>query len=229
MGRARKGDAELVALMNEQADVLAFADRNHEIEKLPKDLETGFTRRRKRGNRTDRDCIGEACDLIARGITATAAVRYVGVPWATWQAWLKTNHERARESFEFAYTCHLEAMADRTLQIYEELKALRESKMAEFVAAHDAWCAKMDNLEKGKRPPREPVYRGLAEWELSLAEKRVKVRQWQLELRHAKFQRKHAIETTQNISVLQEINVRDARTPEEAMRAYTKLINQRPE
>jgi hypothetical protein len=64
--------------------------------------------------------------LISQGITATASVRYVGLPWATWQAWLKANHERARESYEFAYTAHLEVMADRTLQIYEELKAQRE-------------------------------------------------------------------------------------------------------
>jgi hypothetical protein len=84
---------------------------------------------------------------------------------------------------------HLEVMADRTLQIYEELKAQRESEMSKFIAAHDAWRDKMDNLEKGEKPPREPIYRGPTEWELSLAEKRVSVRKWQLELRHAKFQR----------------------------------------
>jgi hypothetical protein len=229
MGRAKRGDKELVALASEQADVLAFADRNHEIVTLPKDLENGYTRRRKRGNRTDRDCIDEACDLIARGITATASIKYVGVPWATWQKWLKTNHERAAEQYEFAYTSHLEVMADRTLQIYEELKAQRESEMTKFIAAHDAWRDQMDNLEKNKKPPREPVYRGPTEWELSLAEKRVSVRKWQLELRHAKFQRKHQIETTQDISVLQEINIRDARSPQEAMAMYTKLINARPE
>jgi hypothetical protein len=82
-GRAVKGDKELVALASEQADVLAFADRNREIVNLPKDLETGFTRRRKRGARTDRNCIDEICELIARGATATASVKYVGVPWAT--------------------------------------------------------------------------------------------------------------------------------------------------
>jgi hypothetical protein len=69
--------------------------------------------------------------------------------------------------------------------------------MTKFIAAHDAWRDQMDNLEKNKKPPREPVYRGPTEWELSLAEKRVSVRKWQLELRHAKFQGKHQIETTQ--------------------------------
>jgi hypothetical protein len=74
-----------------------------------------------------------AFDLIAQGITATSASRYVGVPWATWWKWLKLNHENASTQYDAAYTSHLEVMADRTLQIYEELKALRESKMAEFV------------------------------------------------------------------------------------------------
>jgi hypothetical protein len=142
---------------------------------------------------------------------------------------LKVNHEDAAAQYEFAYTSHLEVMADRTLQIYEELKAQRESEMAKFITAHDAWRDKVDSLEKNEKPPREPVYRGPTEWELSLAEKRVAVRKWQLELRHAKFQRKHTIESTQNISVLQEINIRDARTPEEAMKMYTKLIDARPE
>jgi Bacteriophage Sf6, terminase small subunit-like len=229
MGRSAKGDQELVTLASEQADVLAFADKNREIVRLPKNLETGYTKRRKRGARTDRDCIDEICELIAQGATATASVRYVGLPWATWQKWLKLNHERARESYEFAYTAHLEVMADRTIQIYEELKALRESKMAVYIEAHDAWCDKMDEVKKGEKPPREPVYRGPTEWELSLAEKRVAVRKWQLELRHAKFQRKHTIESKQSVSILQEINIREAKTPEEAMRAYAKLIDARPD
>ena len=108
--------------------MLAFANRNREIVELPPGLETGETMRRKRGARTDDDCIAEICELIAQGITATASVRYVGVPasvryvgvpWATWQKWLKLNHEGAADQFEFAYTSHLEVMADRTLQIYE--------------------------------------------------------------------------------------------------------------
>jgi hypothetical protein len=153
----------------------------------------------------------------------------MSVPWVTWWKWLKINHEQAREKYEFAYICHLEVMADRTLQIYEELKAQRESALHEFYQAHDAWRDKVDNLEKGVKPPREPIYRGPTEWELSLAEKRVKIRQWQLELRHAKFQRKHQLETHQHISILQEINVRDARSPKEAMELYARLIDARPE
>jgi hypothetical protein len=72
MGRAKRGDKELVALASEQADVLAFADRNHEIEEIPAGLETGYTKRRQRGDRSDRDCVDEICDLVAQGITAMA-------------------------------------------------------------------------------------------------------------------------------------------------------------
>src|SRR6266511_3104903 len=121
--QSNKTKRELVALAREQSDVLAFADRHREIEVLPEGLETTHVTQRKRGNRTDRDCTDEVCELIALGITVMASVRYVGVPYETWHKWNKLNHEQAREKYEFAYNCHLEAMADRTLQIYEELKA----------------------------------------------------------------------------------------------------------
>jgi hypothetical protein len=47
-------------------------DRCREIEEIPEGLETGNTKRRKRGNRSDRDCVDEICDLVAQGITAMA-------------------------------------------------------------------------------------------------------------------------------------------------------------
>jgi hypothetical protein len=55
----------------EQADALAFVDRNRESE-LPPGLENGQTRKRMRGARTDCDCIDEICEIVAQGITATA-------------------------------------------------------------------------------------------------------------------------------------------------------------
>jgi hypothetical protein len=56
----------------EQADALAFVDRNREIVELPPGLENGQTRNRMRGARTDCDCIDEICEIVAQGITATA-------------------------------------------------------------------------------------------------------------------------------------------------------------
>ena len=103
--------------------MLACFERDREIVEIPPGLESGKTMRRKRGARTDADCIYEICELISRGIIATAAVNFVAVSWATWQSWLRRNHEHARELFDFAYTCHLEAMADKTLLILDQLEA----------------------------------------------------------------------------------------------------------
>ena len=232
MTHARKQN-ELRALAHkdmaqEQSNVLAFVDRNREIEEIPERLETGFTKRRKRGVRTDSDCINEICELVSQGITATASVRFVGVPWATWQAWLKKNHEQARDKYEFAYACHLEVMADNTLRILEQLEAKREAAMRDYHAAHKAWREWMPKHKHDKRPL-EPIYEGPTDWELKLASEKVKARQWHLERRHEKFKSKHAVEQTKRVSVLSEINIRDARTPEEAMRMYTKLLDARPD
>ena len=60
-------------LQREQTNVLAVADPRREIEELPEGLQTGHVKRRKRGARSDRDCIDEICDIIASGITAKAA------------------------------------------------------------------------------------------------------------------------------------------------------------
>ena len=60
---ARQAQDELI---KEQADVFAFADRNREIVELPPGLENGYTKRRKRGLRTDTDCINEICEIVAQ-------------------------------------------------------------------------------------------------------------------------------------------------------------------
>jgi hypothetical protein len=214
-------------LQREQSDVLAFVDKNREIVELPAGLETGFTQNRKRGARTDTDCINEICELVSQGITATAAVKYVGLPWATWQAWLKKNHENAREKFNFAYNCHLEVMADNTLRIYEQLKAEREAAMQAYHAAHKKWRQACDALREGDRRPSEPVYEGPGDWELSLADKRVKARQWHLERRHEKFAAMQVIEQRGDVTISHEIDLK--RDPREAMREYLKLIDARPD
>lgn len=200
-------------LAKEQSDVLAFADQNREIVDLPAGLETGVTARRKRGTRTDLDCINEICEIVAQGITATAAVKYVGVPWATWQKWLKLNHQEARERFDFAYTAHLEVMADRTIQIYEELKAKREAAQQKHGNEMRMWRIQCSKLRKNQRQPPPPAYEGPSEWELSLAEKQVSVRKWHLASRHEKF--KKALDAAAARSTEINLNVR-IETKEEA-------------
>jgi hypothetical protein len=53
-------------------------DPRREIEELPEGLQTGHVKRRKRGARSDRDCIDEICEIISAGITAKVACEYVG-------------------------------------------------------------------------------------------------------------------------------------------------------
>jgi hypothetical protein len=77
----------------DQADTLAFADRNREIVELPAGLENGLTRKRMRGARTDCDCIDEICEIVAQGITATAIFIDKAFSSDGWQ--YKTAIERA--------------------------------------------------------------------------------------------------------------------------------------
>lgn len=244
----RSSKQEMLALAKQEAarennDVLAYVDKHREIVELPEGLESGVIKGRARGARTDLDCINEICEIVARGITATAAVKFVGVPWATWHKWLKLNHHEANERYDFAVIAHLEAMADKTLLIYEELKTSREAAKEKYNRALREWrlaqrkCGttlrKWRNSDAANRPPEpvyegptEPIYDGPEEWELSLAEKRVKVRQWQLEARAAQFRKKQEINNNTNTMrcTVHEVKIDNSQTPEEALRAYHQLI-----
>ena len=91
---ARQARDELV---REQADVFAFADRNREIVELPPGLENGWTKRRRRGTRTDTDCINEICEIVAQGITATA----IFIDNASTSACSRASSVRARRTSSF--------------------------------------------------------------------------------------------------------------------------------
>ena len=69
------------------------------------------------------------------------------MPWATWHKWLKLNHHEANERYDFAVIAHLEAMADKTLLIYEELKAKREAAKEKYNAALQEWRLAQRNYE----------------------------------------------------------------------------------
>ena len=125
-------------------DALAFAERNREIVELPPGLETNLTMKRKRGARTDADVIDEICEMYAQGITITATLRYVGLPYATWHKWRQENHCHAEEYHAFAHTCHLHAIADKILHMFELLEAQRKAakkklreELAVWHAAHE--------------------------------------------------------------------------------------------
>jgi hypothetical protein len=166
----------------EQTNVLAVVDPCREIEELPEGLETGHVKRRKRGARSDRDCIDEICELIASGITAKAACEYVGVPWATWQHWRRNNVENASKKSDLAYECQLENMSDDIIEILEQLKIKRDSAVKAYHKARKAWL-KWKPTEQQKESPPAPIYSGPSELDLRIAKQRVKTRQWQLKQR----------------------------------------------
>jgi hypothetical protein len=69
------------------------------------------------------DVIQEAMEIFAQGITLTASLRYVGLPYAMWQNWLKQDHCQSKERYLFALNCHLEAISDKTLHVIEQLES----------------------------------------------------------------------------------------------------------
>jgi hypothetical protein len=210
-----------------RSDVMAFAERNREIVEIPEGLRSGNAKRRLRGNREDRDCIEEICELLAQGITLTAATRFVGVPWMTWHGWVKRNHKGAGDCYREVYPMHLDAMADQTLMVFEEMKEQRKKALAEYHAAHDEWREWSKQSEDDRRPP-EPLYKGPSELDVSMADKECRVWQWQLERLHAKFRSKHENYINNTTSVVHEINVHDATTPEEAMAVYKRMLHAKP-
>ena len=216
-----------MALHEEQSNILAAFERDREIVELPESLVNGHVARRKRGARTDEDCIHEICELISRGILGIVATEFVGVPWSTWHAWIRRNHCRAKELHDLAYEFHLEAMADKIHHVYLELKAKREASMQDYYRRRREWVDSVESLEKGKRAPIEPVYEGPAEWELKAAEDQVKAWQWHLEMRHDKFKKQQAEHVVRGeVTVSHELNLK--RDPQMAMREYLKLIDARP-
>ena len=129
-------------------DALAVAERNREIVELPEGLETNLTLKRKRGARTDDDVIEEAMEIHGQGITLMASLRYVGVPYTTWHRWHKRDHCHAKERYEFAHHCHMEAMSDKSLQLIEQLIAQR--KGAKFFLCTSSSTLRIIN---SSRPP----------------------------------------------------------------------------
>ena len=101
--------------------------------------DNGHTINRARGEKTDIQCINEVCGLVANGMGAVEAVKQVGLPWATWHAWVEQNHLLAKDRYALAYKMHLEIRADQTIKIYDDLLEERRIKRAEYFKAHDEW------------------------------------------------------------------------------------------
>jgi hypothetical protein len=80
-----------------------------------------------------------------------------------WQYWRSNNVENARRKSDFAYECHLQLLADTTLDIFEQL------------------------TEQQKERPPAPSYTGPSELDLRIAKQCVKTRHWHFERLQKKF------------------------------------------
>ena len=155
-----------------------------------------------------------------------STLRYIGLPYATWHKWRKENYFNAGKMFDFAHQCHLEAMADKTLQVFLQLEAKRESCMAEFKQKHDEWEKQMNERALDARAPVEPIYWGPSEWELSSAREKAKMWHTHLQAGLERFRKQQDIthNINSNQSVLHEVVIKKDKFPADALRAYHKLI-----
>lgn len=209
-------------------DALAFIDRHREIVELPPKHVDGDTMRRKRGTREDEDTVQEILLMYAQGATMTEVLKHVGLPYVTWHKWRDEDRHQLKVRYAFAHVCHLEAMADKTLLVFEELEAKREECMAIFKTKHDAWVTTMNEWEAEKHPdiarPIEPIYWGPSEWELNSAREKAKIWNTHLAVGLERFKKMDTVDVNINQNILHTIDMKTLDTPEEAMKAYTKLI-----
>jgi hypothetical protein len=86
--RKEKSKVNKAAHAAAMRDVLADSSRipldpYRKEEHLPSELIDGNALRRRRGTRTDEDCVNHVCELVACGMTCKAARDHVGVPAIT--------------------------------------------------------------------------------------------------------------------------------------------------
>ena len=188
-----------------------------------------MVRRRLRGERTDLECINTVCELVAAGCTLITSRVWVGVNALTWHNWREANHHRILEKYKVAVQCYLEHMADATLEILEKLKRDRDAALKKYNAELREYRRALRDYEVAPKDaklekPVEPVYDGPSEFDIRIADMRVRERNFHLEKRYPDFANKSEVTSTGRTSILQEINIREAKTPAEAMWIYQRLI-----
>lgn len=112
--------AEMVDPGDLYRSVRARPDPTRVAERLKAGDVDGNVGRRKRGDRTDADCVDEICELVSAGMTCADAREYVGVSGTQWGAWVRDNHEGAYGKYEGAKQLRVEAWADDIVKESEE-------------------------------------------------------------------------------------------------------------
>jgi hypothetical protein len=175
---------------------------SQEEEELPESMCDGHVMRRARGALTNEACVNRICDLVSRGVTETVARQYVGVSATEWGRWRLRNECYLHDKMALAIELQHIATADECIKIIDDPGLLTQPE-----------------LDENGNPLGPTV-----DQKLKHAVARVQHRQWKLEKRSPDYVPK-SVSVTKNIYQ----DVRDATSPEEAMRRYSAILDLRPE
>ena len=175
---------------------------SQEEEELPEEMCDGHVHRRARGKLTNDACVNRICDLVARGVTETVARQYVGVSATEWGRWRLRNECHLHDKMALAIELQHIATADECIKIIDDPELLTPPMFNE------------------NGSPLGPT----VDQKLKHAVARVQHRQWKLEKRSPDYVPK-SVSVTKNIYQ----DVRDADTPEEAMKRYAAILDLRPD
>jgi hypothetical protein len=216
------------------AEIAGRIFTSKEEEELPEHMRDGHVLRRERGPLTNEACVNRICDLIARGVTETEARRYIGVSVRDWGRWRFHNESNLLEKIAFAFKLQHIATADECIRILQKLRGERRVALKQHNEAMRKYNRELSEwyaVPEGERDerPAEPVYDGPSELDLRMDTAMVTHLQWKLE----SLSEEHVRKTKQDVdvNVTQNIyqEIKDAKTPQDAMQSYIKLIDQRPE
>jgi hypothetical protein len=109
-------------LQDQRNDIAALLPDPYRDCPVPVGVLSAAELRKRRGERSDGDCIDEVCVLVACGITLTKARDFIGVPHWLWETWVRRDIERIVDKLKFARECNLELMADQIIDIADDAK-----------------------------------------------------------------------------------------------------------
>jgi hypothetical protein len=83
--------------------------------RLPRDLIDNTVMQRKRGDRTDENCIDEILERISSGDTLSLSLELVGVSGTQWRAWVSRDYHGLKAKVALAWEAQADSWADDLL------------------------------------------------------------------------------------------------------------------
>jgi hypothetical protein len=108
------------------------------IPDLPVGSVNGHVLRRRRGTKSDEQCVAEICELVANGVAVKAARVYVGVPAGTWMRWRTENNCNLIGRLQEAQRAKMDDLADAICMKVNLLRATRKTHVRFYPCWEDA-------------------------------------------------------------------------------------------